>query len=153
MRTRLMTLIAAAFGGALASSPALADWYGTAVVAWVPKTGCVGVRVGDSMSMRYREPFIANRANFTGLVFYTPWGAQAYKITGHLGTAWKAAEATGIGWDGFVWKGARAKMVNKSPSNVLSNTTFVTMTVDVEKWWGQAGCTVSLSGSVIRTTN
>ncbi|MCU0832194.1 MAG: hypothetical protein MUC58_11910 [Rhizobiaceae bacterium] len=132
------------------AGPAAADWYGTAIVAWA-SNGCEGVEAGHSSAFRMRRPFVAWNGNFTTFTFYSQWGAQSYKATGTVNNNWSTAEATGIGNEGFRWTGAKVKIVTMTPPRVDGSTRHVALKLDIEKWWGQNGCTVSLDASAIRT--
>jgi hypothetical protein len=148
--SKFAILISAATIGLASVTPASADWYGTAIVAWA-SPACEGVEPGHSSAFRLRRPFVAYNGNFTNFTFYSQWGAQAYKAPGTVSNNWVAAEAMGIGNDGFKWTGAKVKIVTMTPSRIDGSTRHVNLKVDIERWWGQAGCTVALDASAIRT--
>jgi hypothetical protein len=142
--------ISLAVMAACLATPASADWYGTAIVAWA-SPGCEGVRAGDSSAFRLRRPFVAYNGNFTSFAFYSQWGAQSYKAPGTVSNNWVAATAAGIGNEGFVWTGAKVKIVRMSPTHIDGSTRHVNLKVDIERWWGQQDCTVALDATGIRT--
>jgi hypothetical protein len=144
--------LAVVAGLSMAASPALADWYGTAVVSWVPPTGC-NSRVGDSYNVRYRRPYVANNDNFTALIFYSAWGSQAFQAKGHVGHIRQEVTSNAIGWDAYKWTGAQMRIQSISPSNITGSTKFVNMVVEIGKWWGEPKCSVTLTATLIRKYN
>jgi hypothetical protein len=127
---------------------------GMTVTAVTPQ--CQNFKAGWYSHALY-HPYLAGNRPWSGLNLIWDWGASGYSLSSKAFTStFQNVYASGVGWGGYGWSGAKVRIVSQVPQVITTATPFLSMTFQIafpEADNGGAACIATIDAGLVKNPN